>query len=96
MPGCRRVSMAAIGRLGHSLGGIVMERSFADQGVVGWEKVHSDKRRHTSRLKVPGGWIYMIAPKVAGELNDDKPANTVFVPDHVEVGDVRDLAPAQD
>jgi hypothetical protein len=54
----------------------------SEQTTEGWEKVHTDKQRATIRLKVPGGWIYMIIPKsVSGTLREDLPASTVFVPD---------------
>lgn len=48
-----------------------------------WERVQSDKMRNTIRLRVPGGWIYMVVPKVGSVAGgaEGQPTAPVFVPD---------------
>lgn len=50
---------------------------------VSWETVHSNEDRKTDRLRVPGGWIYLVVEK--GDLGIGILYETaVFVPDPKE------------
>lgn len=45
-----------------------------------WEKIHSDKERRTLRMRVPGGWVYLIVEKPS-ETKETQNTTSVFVPD---------------
>lgn len=47
--------------------------------TLSWEKIHSDKERRTLRLRVPGGWVYLIVEKPTETRAQS--TTSVFVPD---------------
>jgi len=52
---------------------IEQSQEYRGNGNHEWEDVHSDFSGSTTRLRVPGGWLYLV-------LNEKQRFTTTFVP----------------